>query len=133
MHFHPRNFPSYLSGDDRRQLSRPHSDDNHHFLISRVERSAWTLGVLITLALIVLISWTTRRDEAGRRLYHSLAAARCPAPNAPLEKFLLSIASDADGGAPALTCVYITSSLGTVPQLRYERPTGRNNSERAIP
>mgnify|MGYP001608736039 CR=1 FL=1 len=115
--------------------------DNRHFLIPRKERTAWLAGVVVTLILTALLSWTSQRDEAARladqapraridRLDRLIAATRCAAPDAPLEKLVMSIGMEADGNRPTIACVYVTSALGTVPQLRYERPLLTLNDER---
>jgi len=91
------------------------------FNFRRIERAGWLLAVLV-LALLAIMGWMQHRDETARGLDRALASVRCPAPNAPLEQFLLSIASEADGGKPTLTCVYITSDMGIRPKLRYSKP-----------
>ena len=103
--------------------------DNRHFLIPRRERSAWLAGIVVTLALTALLSWTSQRDEADRRadriladprMERALKAARCMPPDAPLEKLLITIGTQSDGKAPAIICTYVTSPLGTMPQFRHQ-------------
>jgi len=102
------------------------------FLISRKERSAWFAGIVVTLVLTALFSWTSQRDEAeaaaehagaaaNDRLAHLIATTRCAPPAAPLEKLVMSVGVEADGKRPAIACVYITSSLNTIPKLRFAR------------
>lgn len=115
-------YPNHVSASDAPPRTSPKFGADRPFLISIRERIFWLGATVALLALLALLSWTAKRDEANRRLFDSLAGLQCPPPHAPLEKFLLSLASEADGRPPALTCVYITSSLGTVPRLRYEKP-----------
>ena len=118
----PSRYPAYVPARSDLPEIGPEHAAGWRSPVSVRERIFWLAAVLVLLALLVLMSWLSQRDERNDRLYHSLATARCPAPNPPLQNFLLSIASDADGGAPTLTCVYITGELGAIPKLRYAKP-----------
>jgi hypothetical protein len=94
-------------------------------------RHAWFGGIVVAIAILGLTSWTARRDEADRiadaalrdpRLSQLLARTRCPPPAAPLEKMLVTIATQADGKPPAVFCTYVTAPLGALPQIRNLKP-----------
>lgn len=113
--------------DPYRGITR--NTDLKHYLIPERQRPAWFGGTLIAIGLIAVVSWTSQRDEAARqpdsgdrRLAQLIATTHCAAPDVPLEKLVLSIGTQADGKAPSIACVYISSALGTVPNLRYARP-----------
>jgi hypothetical protein len=114
----PARVPSYVSARSETLTASRAFDGGR-----RRERAFWLTAILALLAVLGVLSWSALRDEAGRRLYRSLEGVRCAAPSDPLEKFILSIASDADGGPPKLTCVYVSASLGMMPKLRYAHPT----------
>ena len=120
-----RKFPHYLSA----QASLGIGDWSGQSQAS-VSRSGWWARFLATIAAIAafgLLGLVQNRDESDNRLDRLLESAHCPAPDAPLEKFVLSIGTQADGGAPTLTCVYVKSDLGIRPTLRYAKPVYASN------
>jgi hypothetical protein len=105
--------------------------DARHHVIQNRHRPAWFTGVVIGLALIALVSWTSQRDDHARiadaalrdtRLAAALKNFKCPEPAAPLEKLLVTIGTQADGKRPEVHCTYITADMGQVPRIRYKKP-----------
>jgi hypothetical protein len=95
----------------------------------------WLVAIVVSLLLTLLFSWTSKRDDQARhadriarnalrdtRLTEALKLLRCPPADAPLEKLLVTVGTQADGKAPKIFCTYVTADLGVVPRIRFAKP-----------
>jgi hypothetical protein len=110
-------------------------DDAPNHIVSNRERPMWFSGALVGIALCALFSWMAQRDELAAksdrvahriyrdtRLTEALKALRCPPADAPLEKLLVTVGTQADGKAPQIYCTYVTADLGVIPRIRLGKP-----------
>lgn len=109
-------------------------DDAPNHIVARRERPLWFLGTLVCILLMSLFSWLAQRDELATksdrvahriyrdtRLTEALKNLRCPPADAPLEKLLVTVGTQADGKAPQIYCTYVTADLGVIPRIRLGR------------
>ena len=97
------------------------------FAISDHVRACLFAGLIVMIVLPVT-GWIGERTDEARiadaamsdhRIERMLARARCKEPDAPLEKLVGPIATQADGKAPTVECAYVTADLGVIPRVRY--------------
>lgn len=95
------------------------------------------IATVAAIALIALTSWAAQRDDEqraqrevqiGTALGKAIAAVKCPKPDAPLEKLVITIGAQHDSAlnAPTITCTYVTAPLGAIPQFRRVKPVYAN-------
>jgi hypothetical protein len=110
-------------------------DDAPYHMIPNHERPMWFAGALVGIALCALLAWMAQRDELAAksdriahriyrdtRLTEALKSLRCPPADAPLEKLLVTVGTQADGKAPQIYCTYVTADLGVIPRIRLGKP-----------
>jgi hypothetical protein len=93
-----------------------------------VPATNWPVALILAAVMLILVGWIGERTDEARiadaamsdqRISRLLAKVRCPAADEPLEKLVGPMASQADGKAPRLSCVYVTADLGVIPRIRY--------------